>query len=334
MKLPVALIGAGARSSGVYVPALTGPLADRFQIVGVIARTDFRAPALADALGVPWSLDVEAAVGWGARGLILCASAHNNGAVARSALELNLPLLLETPLALDLEEARAVAHAASSTVVEVAEQNPRFPEVQLWRRVIEEGWIGRVRAVASDAAGYRYHAAAVARSLLGRPRAAHAMAVRTVFGHDFGRGMGPEPLYAGAITTEGGAIYQVRDGEPVHTGAWQRGGWWVAGDEGSLTTTGVSRGGELTPFVKDSRDGLTVWRCGELEVAPEEAGDDDQVAVCRCLSDWLERIEGRVSPTAWSVIDAFSDLAWTVAIERSATLGVRIEVPQLERGGA
>lgn len=333
--LPVAIVGAGHRSRTVYAPLLTGPLTDRFSLVGVVGRTDFRAPALAREHGVPWSLDLEDAVGWGARGLILCVNAHLNGEVALRAAELGLPLLLETPVGWDLPQARAVRDATAHLPVEVAEQNPRFPEVQLWRAIVAAGELGRVQAVCSDAAGYRYHAAAVARALLGRPAARHATGARTIFADDFGRGCGPEPLVTGAVTTEGGALYQVRDGEPLHLGAWQRGGWWIAGDRGSLRADALHRrGGDSEPVRVERVSGVaTRWACGDHAVDALLPGqDEDRLAVARCLLDWQARIEGVTTPTQWSVQDGLADLAWTIAVERAAALGARVEVAQLLGG--
>jgi hypothetical protein len=60
---------------------------------------------------------------------------------------------------------------------------------------------------------------------------------------------------------------------------------------------------------------------------PDFDASDDLQAVGRCLLDWLDRLEGTESPTSWSARDAFCDLAWIDAVERSATLGgVRMRV--------
>jgi predicted dehydrogenase len=332
VRLPVALVGAGTRAAGIHAPLLAGPLAHRFRLVGVVGRSEGRAAALAKRFGVPWSLDIDAIRAWGAGGAVLCASAHENGRLGLALASMGLPLLLETPLALDLAEARALAAATVGLPVEVAEQNPRFGEVLLWRRIVEAGWLGRVRAVASDAAGYRYHAAAVARALLGRPPGRHAVGLRTLFDDDFGRGQGPAPLVAGALVTDGGALYQVRDGEPLHTGAWQRGGWWVAGERGSLGAAGFrDRDGAVRPIVRDVAPGRPArWRCGELHVdAPIPGDDEDAAAAARCLLDWRGRIDGVPSDSSWSARDGLEDLAWAVAIERAATLGARVAVPPL-----
>ena len=325
--LPVALVGAGHRAATVYAPLLLGPLSDRFRLVGIVARSDYRVPGLAQGLDLPWGLDLSDAADWGARGLILCASAHANGPLGLQAASLGLPLLLETPLALELPDAIRLAEALEGALVEVAEQNPRFGDTLLWRRIVQEGWLGRVQAVASDAAGYRYHAASVARAILGRPHARHAVGLRTVFDEDHG----PEALYAGTLSTEGGAIYQVRDGEALHRGAWQRGGWWLAGTGGSLRPDGVQRRDHGPPPIESRLEaGRRRWSCGPLEVVdPLPHLDADAAAVARCLLDWLARIDGRVTETAWSVDDALRDLAWCAAIERAATLGVRVSVPQL-----
>ena len=82
IRLPVALVGAGHRARSVYAPLITGTLADRFELVGVVSRREASARALGEAAGCPGAVELQLA--WGARGLICSASAHENGRLAAS----------------------------------------------------------------------------------------------------------------------------------------------------------------------------------------------------------------------------------------------------------
>ncbi len=305
--LPVVLIGAGTRARTVYGPLLTRWMTDRFTLVGVIGRGKDRAQALGTSLGVPWERTVEAAMRMGARGAIVAVSSPENASVAHRVLDLDLPALLETPLALDVTAARKVAARADRSIIEVAEQNPRFPDVAGVIAAVRQGAIGDVKVVASDGAGYRYHAAAVARALLGRPRGRIATGQRALFPTvDVGRGCGPEEVLVGTVRSEGGALFQFRDAEAAWTtaGPWSRGRWRALGSRGEWVDGALS--GEVPSPVR---------------ALPEGPEDGDLQAAARCLLDWEARIDGRITPTAWSAADGLADLLWIEAMQRSAVLG-------------
>ena len=350
--LPVALVGAGNRSAQVYGPLLKGPLADRLRLCALVSRGRDRGQALAERLAVPLADDLEDATArHGARGAVICVSSPENHKLAHQALDLCLPALLETPLALELDDAASLAVRIrdSGMPFEVAEQNPRFPEQVFWRRVIEEGFIGSPRLICCDRAGYRYHAAAVARSLLGKPHGVQGSGRRALFPIDIGRGERQASMYTGTLVADGGAIFQFSDGEGLYLsdGPWARGGWSVLADGGSLGSPD-----EVVSWRDGEQRKMAVQRCTQLiagvqttekfvlhgEVLlesisplPGEALDDDSQAAARCLLDWLARMEGNPSASGWSAEDAFADLAWTCAIERSAMLsGTPVTIRKLE----
>jgi len=330
-------------------------LAERVEIVGVCSRSEGRARSLAESLGVPWSLDLEEAAGaWGARGAIVAVTCHSNAELGLRLVKLGLPALLETPLAMNLDEGEALVRAVRSSdiPVEIAEQNPRFPTARFWRHLVEEGLLGKLGVVSSSGAGYRYHATAVARSLFSRREGIAAVGMRSVFDVDLGRGVGAEPMLMGSVEIRGGGLFQLLDGEGLHTGSgpWLKGAWQLYGDRGSIVEGGRVRlwqqGSPSDPpveHVSSSIDGVRVPQCVRLhgtallEVSsplPSAPLDEDGQAVAQCILDWLDRIEGRLSPTAWSASDALADLAWVDAIERSSKLGgARLFVQEDSRGG-
>ncbi|HCP45606.1 MAG TPA: hypothetical protein DIU15_06175 [Deltaproteobacteria bacterium] len=356
--LPVVLVGAGTRARQIYGPLLTGPMATQLKLVAIASRSEDRARSLAEELGVPWSLSLEeAATDYGARGAIACVSSPDNHTVAHRILDLELPALLETPLALELGDARQLAQriAQSDVPVEVAEQNPRFPREAFWRRIIEEGFLGEPRLLTSNRAGYRYHATAVARGLLGRPRGQRAVGMRAVFPLDLGRGQQVSTVHAGTITTDSNAVFQLTDGEGLHVPAspWLRGGWSVLCDGGSLVepdrvqvhSSGVNKHLPVERVTR-SIDGVEVTQTYRLHgslllespsALPDAPLDDDAQAVARCLQDWLARIDGKPTSTGWSAQDGFDDLAWITSLERSALLGgtaLRIDALETEPQGS
>ncbi len=344
--LPVALVGAGRRSETVYGPLLAGPLGNRAQLCALVSRGKKRGSQLAEELGLPFvhSLD-EAVSRHGARAAILCASSPENHRLAHQSLDLQLPALLETPLAFKLNDARALAARVeqSSIPIEVAEQNPRFLEQRFWKAVIDAGIIGTPRFISCDRAGYRYHATAVARQLLGRPTALQASGRRALLpikGHD------QQALYSGTIACDGGAVFQLTDGEALwqQDSPWTRGSWAVLGEEGSLGSPDLVIGrtaGQRQAMViervnrksgKQNFEAKLILHCATpIEVTspfPGERLTDDQQAAALCLLDWLARINGEATATSWSAQDGLADLEWICALERSAVLAgspIRVE---------
>jgi predicted dehydrogenase len=347
VPIPVVLVGAGNRAREFYAPLLTQTLADRFDLLGVVSRSEGRARALADDLGVPWSLDLAEGIGWGARGAVVAVSPDQNHRVASQLVHLGIPALLETPLALGVEEAGELLEVIgrSGLPFEMAEQNPRHLGSRLWAEVVRRGLLGEVRLVSSGGAGYRYHATAVARQLYGRRRGLTALGMREFTQLDLGRGVDREPLYVGSVDVEGGGMFQLRASEVFYApgSGWSPLGWSILGDLGGVSVDnelslagvdGVRRYPvEWLSGPQDSGGGVRGVRIAggpDIQIDSALSGfeaSDDLQAVGLCLLDWLRRLDGRDSVTAWSPQDAFSDLAWIDAVERSAMLGgVRLSV--------
>jgi hypothetical protein len=253
--LPVLIVGAGGRGRGVYAPLIRDVLSDRLRVVGVVARTEASAKAAAEEIGVPWAVEgdlEDAAFLWEAAGAIICPSSDGNARMARRVAAQGLPFLLETPPAMSVSKAEDLASfvAAQNIAVEVAEQNPRAAEAGFAREVVRSGVLGPVRLVACDLAGYRYHATAVGRALLGMPRGRRAVALRAVF-----PGLPPHAstVVAGTVEAEGGRLLQVRDGEGLYLpdGPWNSGGWSIYGSKGSLSRGCLRISGETHDVVHE-----------------------------------------------------------------------------------
>jgi hypothetical protein len=173
---------------------------------------------------------------------------------------------------------------------------------------------------------------------------------RALFPIDIGRGENEASVYSGTLVSDGGAVFQFSDGEGLYLkdGPWSQGSWSVLADGGSLGSTD-----EVISWRNGEQRRMPVQRCtqmiggvqttekivlhGEalLESAsplPGVALDDDSQAAAQCILDWLARVDGKPSPSSWSAEDAFSDLAWTCALERSAMLsGTPVKIRGLEK---
>lgn len=162
------IVGTARRSLYMYGPLLQA-LPD-VDLVGVWGRSQVPARALGEALGVPWSTDLQQLIRQTAAqaGVVSVAYAAN-GQVGLMALEHGLHVLLETPIAHHLDEADAIIATAETgnLKVEVAEQFHRRPLEQLKLALLDSGLFGRVYTAFNDFAGHGYHGISVLRSYLG-----------------------------------------------------------------------------------------------------------------------------------------------------------------------
>ncbi|MGC9522111.1 MAG: Gfo/Idh/MocA family protein [Anaerolineae bacterium] len=167
--LRVAIIGTAQRSGYMYGPILRG-LADEVTLVGVWGRSEGSAQNLAELLHVPWYTDVDRLITETEPEIgIVSVAYHANGIVGRMAVEHGLHVLLETPIAHDLDEADTIIRIAEEKglKIEVAEQFHRRPLEQLKLKLIASGLFGKVHVSFNDYAGHGYHGISVMRSYLG-----------------------------------------------------------------------------------------------------------------------------------------------------------------------
>ena len=165
----VAIVGTAARSSYLYGPLIKA-LPDEMKLVAVWGRSEDKARALGEELGVPHYTDLERMVRETAPQVgVVSVSYGANGVVGKIAVEAGLNVLLETPIAHKLAEADAIIQAAQARglKIEIAEQFHRRPLEQIKLKLIESGIFGRVHASFSDFAGHGYHGVSVMRSYLG-----------------------------------------------------------------------------------------------------------------------------------------------------------------------
>jgi predicted dehydrogenase len=168
-RLRVAIIGTARRSSYMYGPILKA-LPDDVELVAVWGRSEDSARHLGDVLDVPWYTDLDLLIAETEPVIGIVSVAYSaNGIVGRMAVEHGLHVLLETPIAHDLDEADAIIRIAEEKElkIEVAEQFHRRPLEQIKLKLLATGLFGEVYVSFNDYAGHGYHGISVMRSYLG-----------------------------------------------------------------------------------------------------------------------------------------------------------------------
>jgi predicted dehydrogenase len=153
----------------MYGPILKA-LPEKVTLVAVWGRSVDSARKLGEDLDTPWYTDMNKLMRETAPEVgVVSVAYHANGEVGLMAVEHGLHVLLETPIAHDLDEADAIIAAANerNLKVEVAEQFHRRPLEQIKLKLIASGLFGRVYTSFNDFAGHGYHGVSVMRSYLG-----------------------------------------------------------------------------------------------------------------------------------------------------------------------
>ncbi|HEX2915356.1 MAG TPA: Gfo/Idh/MocA family oxidoreductase [Chloroflexia bacterium] len=167
----VALLGASKRSRNVYGPLIKSlALSGEVELVAVWSRSQESASQLGAALNTPWYTDIEKLVRETAPEIGVVSVAYSaNGQAGLMAVEHGLNVLLETPIAHNLQEADAIIAAAAqrNLKIEVAEQFHRRPLEQIKLKLLASGLFGKVYSSFNDFAGHGYHGISVMRSYLG-----------------------------------------------------------------------------------------------------------------------------------------------------------------------
>jgi predicted dehydrogenase len=167
--LRVAIIGTARRSSYLYGPILKA-LPQDVELVSVWGRSEASAKRLGAELGAPWFTDLDQLIQETEPEIgIVSVTYSANGVVGKLAVSHGLHVLLETPIAHNLDEADAIIRIAAEKglKVEVAEQFHRRPLEQLKLKLIASGLFGKVYVSFNDYAGHGYHGISVMRSYLG-----------------------------------------------------------------------------------------------------------------------------------------------------------------------
>ncbi len=168
VRLRVAIIGTAARASYMYGPIIAA--LPELELVAVWGRSEASAQRTGANLGVPAYTDLNRLIRETAPDIgVIAVTYAANGEVGLMAVEHGLHVLLETPIAHNLDDADAIIAAAQQRglKIEVAEQFHRRPLEQIKLKLINSGIFGRIYSSFNDFAGHGYHGMSVMRSYLG-----------------------------------------------------------------------------------------------------------------------------------------------------------------------
>jgi predicted dehydrogenase len=168
-RIRVAIIGAGKRSNTLCAPLLN-ILKDHVEFVGVWGRSEDKARELGEKYHVPWFTDLKHLRNdLELDAVIVSVAISANREIGRRVVELELHVLLETPIANSLNDADAIINGAETNnlKVEVAEQYYRRPMERLKRKLIDASVFGRVLVAYNDFMGHGYHGMSLIGSYIG-----------------------------------------------------------------------------------------------------------------------------------------------------------------------
>ena len=332
---------------GVYLPVVRA-LGDRLEAVGFTSRDSGKGASAAAELGLPWFPHMAALAREAKPDLIaLCVPPAANVPLAREAMRLRLPVLMETPVSPRLGEARALVRDAlrEQALIGVAEQKPYLPMEQFKAKLIASGALGRVRLAQNDYRSYDYHAIAQLRAYLPRRgggcRRVRCLSVQTPLpsfrGQD-GRATRPRMEKWDLATLEMGdgsiLIHNFSDASksaPFRIRPLQR----VLGEAGSLADTEIAGvgpdGAAFRTEVGVEWDGarraplrLTAhWPGGSAvweNPFPETGLGEDQIALACHFMAMRDASRGKGGPL-YSLSEALIDLEILTAMRFSARMG-------------
>lgn len=341
----LAIIGAGDRVRQIYRPALDA-LEDDIEVVGITSRGGESARRLGEVTGWAFAENAERMVRESSPDFVLVAIPPNEiEGLYPAFLELNHPLLLETPFCWGVRSGRRLAKAIRDRrlTIGVAEQFPFLPVAQLERKLIELGAIGRPRAVENRFAIFDYHGIARLRAAIGRPELpAVVNAVRTSFpSHATAMSDGTETWERGIFVYETGETIEhrysneyydspVRDSGSLTIfgshGSFDGSTLLYRGSDGQPVSSSVERhvvDGRLQSLSLETPLGAVAWR----NPFAGSSLNEEQIAVATLLSRMAQSVRDGGMP-AYDAVDALWDLELLAAMRASVERGgARVRLP-------
>ena len=179
-RIRFAVAGSGWRAM-FYVRAAQN-LPERFELAGVLCRTREKAEAFAGQHGVPAFDSLDALLAARPEFVVSCVSKASMAEMVMELLRRGMPVLSETPLAIDEETLERVEQTQRSTgtPLEMAEQYFLYPGHAARIAVIGTGALGRVHSVWLSMM-HDYHGISMLRAFLGEE-------IRTLAQLDYGDG--------------------------------------------------------------------------------------------------------------------------------------------------
>ncbi|HLZ10424.1 MAG TPA: Gfo/Idh/MocA family oxidoreductase [Chloroflexota bacterium] len=345
-RLRVGIVGAGRRVDYLYCP-LVKLMTDDLELVGIYSRSLESARLVGEKYRCPQFDDLDRFVETTRPDLLVVSvSSRAYGEVARSVVNYGIPMLIETPIAQDLEDADAIIATGRKkrAPIEVAEQYFRRPMERIKTEVLRAGHFGTVNVAYNDCMGHAYHGISLIRSYIGFDVPAtrvsatiHSFGVQLHSSSASGLDVESEQWEHAVITFANGAR-GVFDWTSIGYGSairWQRSTHFLA-------TKGMALGGELTLLSKDGKAAAPIWierrihNIGGMEVLSEVVAhtdppihwvnpfsrylmDDELIAEAAGLQSLIDAIRTG-QPPEYGPVNARVDQAIYLAMKRSAAL--------------
>lgn len=343
-RISFLLIGAGWRSE--FYLRVAKALPSRFEVCGLVDTIPGKAAETAARWGIPGYAGLPDALRAGRPHFAVSAvPPQATPAVIEEAAELELPILVETPPALDIETlARLDGLVRTGARVQVAEQYHRQPVLAAQIAVAHSGRLGEVNE-ARVSVGHDYHGVSVLRKLLGV-----GFADATIRASRFETPLVAGPTRAGDPTTEEliasdqtlalldfGTKFGMYDFAVQHYRSWIRSTRvLVRGSRGEIDGTRVTYLKDFrTPMVCELRristgegtnqEGhyLRGLAMGEEWIYRNEFAParfmDDEIALASCLAAMGEYVDG--GPGPYSLAEASQDQYLQLLIQQACDTG-------------
>lgn len=164
-RIRFAVAGSGWRAM-FYVRAAMA-LPEQFELTGVLCHSEEKARAFERAHGVPAFATLEALLHTKPEFVVSCVSKAGMAGMVARLLEVGMPTLSETPLAVELPTLRALYETwrRTGTPLELAEQYPLYPMHAARLAIMKRGLLGDVTSCWVSMA-HDYHAIALLRAYL------------------------------------------------------------------------------------------------------------------------------------------------------------------------
>ena len=168
-KLNVAVVGAGRRASGAWLPTVD-LLDDQLNLVAVCNIGASRGEEQANKYGVKWYTNVDKMLDEQKPDFVAVivnpAQAH---IVSKAVLERGISVVTETPIASSVEDADMLIALAKEkgAYIETAENLYRMPSERIKRELILNGVFGKIWRGHNNSLTHDYHAVSLVRSYIG-----------------------------------------------------------------------------------------------------------------------------------------------------------------------
>jgi UDP-N-acetyl-2-amino-2-deoxyglucuronate dehydrogenase len=144
-KFRVALLGCG-RVSTRYFEVFSGELADEAQLIGVCDKVPAQMDRFVKQFGAAPAASLAALLALKPDIVVVLTESGSHYEHARTVLEAGIPVIVEKPVTLRVEQARELAALAASKGVmcAVIKQNRYNPAIRFARQAVDEGRFGRI----------------------------------------------------------------------------------------------------------------------------------------------------------------------------------------------